>query len=62
MTAEVCPVCEGRGTLPSGFYEPPARANAGPVTCRTCGGRGALLSEGAEPIPADPLDLTYRPE
>ncbi len=65
MTAEKCPVCEGRGTLPGGFYEPAASTVAPPETCRSCGGRGVILPTeqalSAADVAADPLDLTYRP-
>jgi len=38
-----CPVCDGRGTLPYGFYhdQPRDATGAGPTTqCRSCMGRG----------------------
>lgn len=40
-----CPVCEGRGLLPRGFYEAVgceswAVGDLGPETCRSCAGHG----------------------
>lgn len=41
-----CPVCGGRGLLPSGFYIPNPNSTSGsstlPVTCKSCGGTGVL--------------------
>lgn len=42
----VCPVCNGRGTLPYGFYpgEPKDATGAGQTTqCRSCIGRGIVV-------------------
>ena len=40
----ICPVCEGRGTVPEGFYDDERWrvTTAAPKTCRTCGGRGIV--------------------
>jgi len=43
-----CPVCGGAGTVPFRLYNPPGpystsiTVDAGPVTCRSCGGAGVL--------------------
>jgi len=40
-----CPVCEGRGTVPHGFYsheEMGTDASTAPETCRTCNGQGVI--------------------
>ena len=42
---EVCPVCNGRGTVAPGFYEGvdnPSTTNTQRETCRACAGRGIL--------------------
>ena len=39
----VCPVCQGRTTLPAGFYDDVAApSSATRETCRTCHGQGVL--------------------
>ena len=40
----VCPVCCGKGEVPSSFYDKDVMAttNNNPVTCRTCSGRGIV--------------------
>lgn len=51
MSAEVCPVCRGKGLVPNGFYVV-GSSNLGnyqkttsdtPETCRSCGGKGYLI-------------------
>jgi hypothetical protein len=44
---QLCPVCLGRGIVPSGFYMVPAgqghtTSDARPDKCRTCAGQGVL--------------------
>lgn len=53
---QVCPVCNGRGTVPKGFYDG-AETGTGSTAanmrepCRACGGSGVLYSfEGGAPI------------
>lgn len=43
MTPHKCPVCEGRTTVPAGFYSlGPSTTNAAAETCRACDGRGIV--------------------
>jgi len=47
MKYQVCPVCEGRGIVPSGFYSYPKgqefiSTSAAPEPCRRCGGAGTI--------------------
>lgn len=37
-----CPVCEGRGELPSNFYLE-VTTSSSPVTCRSCSGKGYII-------------------
>jgi DnaJ-class molecular chaperone len=50
MAYQKCPVCEGRGIVPTGFYNPgvsmTTSGGTALETCRTCGGTGVI----AEPI------------
>ena len=53
MKYQVCPVCEGRGILPLGFYMYPkgqtfTSASASPEQCKTCNGRGVILESKGE--------------
>lgn len=42
-TIQRCPVCQGRGNVPAGFYTPgDGVTSTAPEDCRTCGGRGIL--------------------
>ena len=46
-TAHRCPICNGRGTVPQGFYTGEAwgimnACNTVRPTCHTCGGRGIV--------------------
>jgi hypothetical protein len=48
MTAVTCPVCQGKGSVPRGFYlSAPdgtgAVSGTVPVTCRSCNGLGYLI-------------------
>ena len=40
----VCPVCNGRGTMPDGFYDRLASSttDASPEMCRSCNGTGIV--------------------
>ena len=39
----LCPVCQGRGTVPVGFYSPGTLSSSlTPETCRTCQGFGVV--------------------
>lgn len=37
-----CPVCEGRGHVPNGFYLDMGPSNEFTSQCRSCAGRGVL--------------------
>lgn len=42
-TLQCCPVCEGRGNVPAGFYgRMVSSTGTGPETCQTCDGKGIL--------------------
>ena len=54
MSAQVCPVCGGKGLVPSGFYDVGSgssnlynvhktSATPDPETCRSCQGRGYII-------------------
>ena len=43
-----CPVCNGRGIVPQGFYMVPegqdfSSSSTAPETCKTCSGSGIIL-------------------
>ncbi len=46
--AQRCPVCNGRGWMPNGFYTVPpginhfCDRNTGTETCRSCNGQGVI--------------------
>jgi len=47
-----CPVCNGRGIVPQGFYMVPEGQNfssssTAPETCKTCGGKGYFTFNNA---------------
>lgn len=51
---QVCPVCQGRGTVDPGFYlASPGQvitlANPAREDCRRCNGRGTITTASAEP-------------
>lgn len=40
-----CPICNGKGTVPAGFYDHgPAGNTSNPVTCKACGGNGIVIA------------------
>ena len=52
MSAQICPVCGGKGLMPNGFYDiglsnsinyPQKTTSATPETCRSCGGKGYII-------------------
>lgn len=50
MSAQVCPVCGGKGLVPNGFYDVSSNldsvyktTSATPETCRSCGGKGYII-------------------
>lgn len=66
MAVYRCPVCEGRGHVPAGFYSsvpgvPYSVSSLSPEPCQACGGRGIVfdtagpefqlsMSGGSEPL------------
>ena len=43
----LCPVCEGRGSVPPGFYSPGTTYDVTQrETCRTCSGMGIVWAPG----------------
>ena len=38
-----CPICEGRGHVPAGFYGMGVATDLNPETCQNCNGKGILL-------------------
>jgi hypothetical protein len=61
MTAELCPVCKGRGQVPVGFYEGWDTAGAGlTTTCRGCGGTGVVFDYRPRSIGNPPPSSPYR--
>ena len=60
MSAQVCPVCSGKGLVPNGFYD--VSSNLGniykttsttPETCRSCGGKGYIIEYPSCQIPVN---------
>ncbi len=50
MEYQKCPVCEGRGTLPCGFYAPAmATSSVSPEICKTCNGQGIIIKPLLDP-------------
>jgi hypothetical protein len=58
MSAQVCPVCGGKGLVPKGFYD--VSSNLGsiykttsitPETCRSCRGKGYIIEYPSCEIP-----------
>lgn len=47
MSVQVCPVCNGKGLVPNGFYDVGSNASTTisvtPETCRSCGGKGYIF-------------------
>lgn len=59
MTIPVkCPICEGKGKVPAGFYPDESPTVAGWVTCRTCKGSGVLW--GFQGDPPQPYKITLQ--
>jgi len=51
MTPHCCPVCNGRGTVPAGFYSQGdyySSVTYGMNQCRTCSGSGVLWETDAD--------------
>ncbi len=41
-TIQKCPICEGRGLVPCGFYSGPLQTSTTPEQCQPCRGAGIL--------------------
>lgn len=66
---QVCPLCKGKGTLPTGFYGNPGCSqgdvmqNKFPATCRVCFGKGVIETgkeQNGEPLTMEIKDLMNR--
>ena len=58
MSAQVCPVCGGKGLVPNGFYDVSSNlgniyktTSATPETCRSCSGKGYIIEYPSCQIP-----------
>lgn len=56
MTVHICPVCNGRGTVPAGFYSSGNETiwsgdTDSRETCRSCGGKGVIITPEARYYP-----------
>lgn len=47
---QACPVCQGRGEMPCGFYTGPNQTNTAPERCRACNGCGLLWRVTGQPV------------
>lgn len=69
MSVHKCPVCEGRGQVPAGFYyinSAPTAINTSPEICKSCHGKGVIFEyEGNDynnpyqPVTPYPYDFNY---
>ena len=55
MVCQRCPVCDGRGAVPAGFYSAVgvpywSTSSAVPDTCKACGGSGIVWHEPAPSV------------
>jgi DnaJ-class molecular chaperone len=51
MTPHTCPVCNGKGLLPCGFYNTQSigsPSNTADEQCRACGGQGIIWESNQE--------------
>ena len=60
MSAQICPVCGGKGLVPNGFYDvglsnsinyPQKTTSATSETCRSCQGKGYIIEYPSCEIP-----------
>lgn len=57
----LCPVCKGRGMMPSGFYKKNSTSE-NEVQCKSCYGRGVIIEQEQVPyIPYIPYVTPTRP-
>ena len=62
---QTCPVCEGKGQMPRGFYlDDYDGKSTSPVECRSCKGGGTvgIFDVIPQPYPLPLLDYTWRDE
>jgi hypothetical protein len=66
MTAELCPVCKGRGQVPAGFYQGFGSLKQRcispgllPDVCRGCGGTGVVFDYRPRPLGDPPPPSPY---
>lgn len=63
MKLHKCPVCEGRGLVPMGFYYPPdmtyTTSTEGSEKCRSCNGKGIIKQweQGDETLDFDVMTI-----
>lgn len=53
--AQKCPVCEGKGKVPPGFY--PDGNQSKWQECHACGGRGIVYGYAVDPVPYVPAPV-----
>ena len=63
--SEICPVCKGRGNVPSGFYlavgvNSWTTTSTSPETCRSCGGAGYIIIPDDGPSSFGSYNLGFR--
>lgn len=56
----LCPVCNGKGAVPPGFYSGNPEVSP-PEKCRACGGVGYIYQTIYEPDPPTPIQPYYPP-
>lgn len=52
-----CPICDGRGTVPPGFYP----EKTGRQTCKACMGWGVIIAPDTYPMPVPVVPLPHSP-
>ena len=60
MKAQVCPVCNGKGTVASDFYRDTSLTDASRQKCRSCDGRGIVFCSETFP-PIRPIKEPWEP-
>lgn len=54
MRPEICPVCNGKGTVSPGFYPDDSTSNVRQI-CRACNGRGIIICGEDRFMPRKPI-------